>query len=245
MNATTALPLIALDLAKLDQVRREWLAITKLPDIDLGRFADVKRQADELAERGLWDTGPSDMLGVLGRQRDELVHSRMIGWLLVPTHRHGLKRAVLTRFLDTLWPGEELMREGPVTMDLELPETGPDVTGTMRDARADIVLRGDGITIVIENKVDAGEQVEQCERLYWAFANKPGEIRWLFLTPSGRAPQSAVSADAKSAWATMSYRTLRDIVATALASVPGSSAIGRATALQYLETLTRSLPRHD
>lgn len=235
----------ATDQERFDRVRQEWLALTQRPLIDLERFADVKRQADVLADAGHWDSGPSDMLSILGRQRDELMHSRLIGWLLVPTHRHGLGRTVLAGFLDALWPGEALMRSGPVVADLEVPAVGLDSTGHLREARADIVLHGDGLTVVIENKVDAGEQVEQCERLYWAFAGDPGDTRWLFLTPSGRAPRTTTSPEADQAWRTMSYREFRAIVAAAIETSSPSSAIGRTTAMQYLETLTRSMPRHD
>ena len=142
--------------ARLDRVRAEWLAISRMPAPDLERFARVKLEADALVDSGAWDSGPSDMLGVLGRQRDELMHSRLLAWLLVPNHRHGLGRAVLAGFLDALWPGEGLMRSGPVTADLEVPAAGVDEDGRLREARADIVLRGDGVTVVVENKLGAG-----------------------------------------------------------------------------------------
>lgn len=234
------------DLSRFEQVRREWLAITRLPPVDIERFERLKREADALADAGLWDSGPSDMLSILGRQRDELMHSRLIAWLLVPTHRHGLGRAALTCFLEALWPGEALMRSGPVVSDLEVPASGLDDAGRLREARADLVLHGDGVTVVVENKVDAGEQPEQCERLYWAWASEPGDNRWVFLTPTGRAPLTATSDAAKSAWRTMSYRELRAIVAVAIEGARASSSTGRASAAQYLETLTRRVaPRHD
>ena len=43
--------------------------------------------------------------------------------------------------------------------------------GNRVEARADIVVQGDGLIVVIENKLDAGEQPEQCERLYWSWAD--------------------------------------------------------------------------
>ncbi len=138
------------------------------------------------------------MLSVLGRQRDELIHSRLIGWLLVPTNRHGLGRRFLTAFLDHLWPDEALLRSGPVFADLEVTGSGPDETGRLREARADVVLRAETLTVVIENKLDAGEQPDQCERLYWAWASESGETRWVFLTPTGRAPVTATSDTASS-----------------------------------------------
>lgn len=226
--------------ARFDQVRAEWLAISRMPALDLKRFAQIKSEADALAESGAWDSGPSDMLSVLGRERDELLHSRLIAWLLVPNHHHGLGRGVLAGFLDALWPGDGLMRSGPVTAELEVPGAGIDEDGRLREARADIVLRGDGVTVVVENKLDAGEQPDQCERLYWAFAGEPGEVRWVFLTPSGREPVTAKSPAAIDSWRSIGYRDLRGIVDAAIADARANSSAGRATAAQYLETLTRT-----
>src|SRR4029079_7813812 len=71
---------------RIESTRAEWHAITRRPRVDLERFTAVKTEADDLVNRGLWTSGPSDMLSVLGRQRDELIHSRLIAWLLVPTN---------------------------------------------------------------------------------------------------------------------------------------------------------------
>lgn len=227
----------ALAVERFDKVRAEWLAITQLPPPDLERFTDVKRQADTLIDAGLWTSGPSDMLGVLGRQRDELMHSRLIGWLLIPTNRHGLGRAFLAGFLDHLWPGEALLRSGPVFVETEEKGSALDELGRQRDARADIVLRGEGLTVLIENKLDAGEQPDQCERLYWAWAAEPGETRWVFLTPTGRPPVTATSTAAISAWRAMSYAELRRVVSAAIENAATSQSTGRATAMQYLASL--------
>ncbi len=228
---------------RIEEVRAEWHAFAQPPPLDLERFAAVKADADDLVDRGLWTSGPGDMLSVLGRQRDELIHSRLIAWLLVPTNRHGLGRRALTAFLDHLWPGEALLRSGPVVADLELSGSGPDESGRLREARADIVLTGEALTIVIENKLGAGEQPDQCERLYWAWASEPGDTRWVFLTPTGRFPLTATSDPARSVWRAMSYRELHDIISNAIEGAQMDSSIGRATALQYLSSLNRAYGR--
>lgn len=229
------------DQTRFEGIRAEWRAITQLPPPDLERFSQVKREADALVDAGFWTSGPSDMLSVLGRQRDELMHSRLIGWLLVPTNRHGLGRAFLTGFLDHLWPGEALLRSGPVFVETEERGSAFDELGRQREARADIVLRGEGLTVLIENKLDAGEQPDQCERLFWAWAAEPGETRWVFLTPTGRDPVTANSMVAKAAWRTMSYRDLRDMAAATFGVPEPGASLGRATAQQYLETLSRAV----
>ncbi len=229
------------DNERFDAIRAEWLAMTRVPPLSNERFADVKREADGLIDAGLWTSGPSDLLSVLGRQRDELSHSRLIGWLLVPTNRHGLGRRFLIGFLDHLWPGEALLRSGPVYVEIEATGSALDDAGTHRVARADIVLRGEGLTVLIENKLDAGEQSEQCERLFWAWAGEPGMTRWVFLTPTGRPPVTATSEAAKAAWRTMSYADLRDTVEWALGGAGSPTSIGHSTATQYLASLNRAV----
>lgn len=182
------------------------------------------------------------MLSVLGRQRDELVHSRLIGWLLGPTNQHGLGRRFLNAFLDYLWPDERLLPSGPVVVETEMTRSAADELGSMREARADIVLHGDGVTVLIENKLDAGEQPEQCERLYWAWADEPVDTRWVFLTPTGRAPVTATSQAARSAWRTMSYGDVRELLTGAVESAGVSSSTGRSSAMQYLATLAGAVP---
>ncbi len=226
-----------IDEARFRKVLAEWQRITELPTPSVDRFAEVKREASALIAAGRWTSGPSDMLSVLGRQRDELIHSRLIAWLLVPTNQHGLGRAVLSRLVEHLWPGERLLESGAVTAQTEVNGGGLDEAGTWHEARADIVLTGDGVTVIIENKLDAGEQPDQCERQYWAWAAEPGDIRWVFLTPSGRSPMTVTSDAAKAAWRTLSYADLRRILASALDDAGTAPTSGRATASQYLATL--------
>lgn len=226
-----------IDTARFDQVQREWAAIVKPRTPDGWRFAEVKAEAEALVQRGLWVSGPSDMLSVLGRSRDELMHSRLLAWLLVPTNRHGLGRGFLTAFADRLWPNDGLLRTGTVTVDTEESGSAVDEEGALREARADIVIRGEGVTIVIENKLDAGEQPAQCERLYWGWAAQAADARYVFLTPSGRAPTTAETDVARSAWQAMSYGDVRAVLTGVLEASPVSTAAGRETAGQYLHTL--------
>lgn len=225
---------------RFEAVRAEWVAITRLPALDPDRFDRVKSEADQLIDAGLWTSGPSDMLSVLGRQRDELMHSRLLAWLLVPTNRHGLGRKFVRALLDHLWPGEGVMATGTIRAETEVTAVGPDDAGASCEARADIVLYGDGMAIVIENKLDAGEQADQCDRLYWAWAGEPHETRWVFVSPTGRSPVTATAPAARAAWRTISYGDIRTLL-TAVLAENGSSAPGRATATQYLATLTRTI----
>ncbi len=92
----------------------------------------------------------------------------------------------------------------------------------------------------LENKVDAGEGIDQCERLYWSWADQPTETRWLFLSPTGRAPATATSDEARAAWRTISYPELRRLLEDVLSTAGESDAhVGRSSARAYLATLTR------
>jgi hypothetical protein len=213
------------------------------PAPDLERFEIIRREASQLIDAGLWTSGPGDLLSVLGKQRDELVHSRLLAWLLVPTNRHGLGRRFLTGFLDLLWPDDSLLRTGIVTVETEVTQARLDEEGVMRAARADIVLRGEGLTVVVENKFDAGEGLDQCERLYWAWAGEAGETRWVFLSPTGRAPVTATSDIARAAWHCLSYAQVHDALSTATEEAAGDASVGRATVLQYVASLTTTVVR--
>jgi hypothetical protein len=230
-----------IDAGRFDQLRDEWHAITHPPRPNVDRFRALKAEADALIAAGRWASGPSDMLSVLGRSRDELMHSRLIAWLFVPTNRHGLGRRLLLQFVDALWPDEQLLRSGIVDIETEESGSAIDELGQLREARADIVVRGEGVTIVIENKLDAGEQPDQCERLYWGWAAQTGDARYVFLTPSGRAPTTTRSAAAAAAWRSMSYAKLRDILAATLNAPGARPGAGRPTAEQYLSTLMASV----
>lgn len=226
-----------IDAARFEQVRAHWLEITNLPPQTEVRFAAVKQEAEALVRAGRWTSGPQDMLRVIRRHRDEVIHSRLIAWLMVPTNRHALGRDFITGFADLLWPGEGLFRTGTIVVETEVPGSGLDESGLLREARADIVIRGESVTVVIENKVDAGEQPHQCERLYWAWANEPGDTRWVFLSPRGRPPLTARDEPVRSAWRTMRYRDLRDIFEVAMTGAAKIDSTGRATAAQYLATM--------
>lgn len=225
------------------QVRSEWLSITRPPSPDVDRFATIKREADAIIDAGRWVSGPETLLGVIGRQRDELVHSRLVGWLLTPTGRHGLGRRFLRALLDHVWPGEQLLQSGLVRVEVEATRSAADDVGSLMEARADIVVIGEAAAIVIENKVDAEEGVDQCERLYWSWADRPTETRWLFLSPTGRKPVTAISPAAMTAWRTMSYADLHRVLGSVLPVADTEGLIGRATTRQYLATVAALVPR--
>jgi hypothetical protein len=224
---------------RFTQLSAEWRSTVKLLTPAEPRFAAMKAEASEMKTAGHWVSGPDDLLSILGRHRDELFHSRILAWLLKPTGRHGLGDRFLRAFLASAWPGESLADGGAVQVEIERSNAGVSAaTDEVLGARADLVLRLESVVIVIENKLDAGEQEAQCERLYWSWAGEPTDVRWLFLTPNGRPPVTATSDAARAAWRVLSYAEVRRALATVLgASADSPFETGRSSALQYLATL--------
>jgi hypothetical protein len=110
---------------------------------------------------------------------------------------------------------------------------------THAEVRADIVISTSSGLIIIENKIDAAEGDNQCQRLFEAFED---ENAWLiFLTPQGRLPSSA-PASVQAHFRSMSYRQIQQSLITALESRQSNPETpGRASALNYLATLQKEL----
>ena len=190
----------------------------------------IKRQ-DELAAEGKWVSGPADMLGIAQVARNEMVHTRMLAWLLDPRGKHRLGDAVLRRVV------------GHATAQGEAPSPlvvrSVHVSHWLNNREADIVVFGRDFTLVIEVKVDAGEQKEQCNDLYKNYGPEPGPL-FLFLTPGGWPPHTATGA-AQSAFKTVSWKQVRKMIECALGSRdtshPGAAVPGTTVPAEYVVTL--------
>jgi hypothetical protein len=102
------------------------------------------------------------------------------------------------------------------------------------------VLSSGGFKVVIENKIDAGEQPWQCQRLA---DDHPEAQALIFLTPTGRAPATARAEDP---WYSVRWSFIAKFLDEALEDsrpAPGRlPAPGRHIADDYLSTLRRELP---
>ena len=178
-------------------------------------MSDMRRQHDRLVSHGQWVTGPSDVLDIIGLARNENTHSRMLQWLLNPTGRHGLGCALVRRLV------------GHCTAKLvppPLPVREVTFSQWRNDREADLVVRGDDFTLVIENKVDAPEQPRQCDDLYSNFRNENAPL-FLFLTLDGRKPRTATTPCAQRSFRTLSWPEVRAMIETTLEeSLPASGA---------------------
>lgn len=192
-------------------------------------MSDMQDQHDGLVANGRWVTGPSDFLAVINLARHENTHSRVLKWLLTPTARHGLGCSLAERLV------EHCAGKVP-RKPLAVKEVAFSVWRNGREA--DLVVWGDGFTLIIENKVDAGEQPDQADDLYANFKTETAPL-FLFLTPDGRKPLTATDSDAQRAFRCISWPSVRAMIEAALAESPSvsSSATGVAVVENYLRTL--------
>jgi len=188
-------------------------------------------QQEQLKAEGWWQSGPADLLSVIGRQRRELTHCAVLAWLLTPTAPHGLGVRFLRSFLS------DVLAVVPDDVVLGAAETGTEISRA--HSRADLVIWMPDRTVVVEAKVDAAEQPQQCERLYLDWRSDSGAA-FVFLTPSGRTPTTASSPEARAAWKSLSLRIVRDRLTASLADT--GPAAGRAAAETYRQTLHKEFP---
>lgn len=199
-------------------------------------FERLTQETAALTRQGKWVSGPADLMTIIGRHRDELSHSAAVAWLLTPTGHHGLGTRLLGALLVAGWPPPAYPEPG-----LESVVVDREVTCGVR--RADIVVQAGAITLVIENKVDAPESAYQCEDLYRWWIERGPDIRFLLLSPLGRAPMSTSTRAAADAWRHVSYSGLaaavQELIDEAADASTGSHAVR-----QYLRaTSSLSLSR--
>ncbi len=189
----------------------------------------MRHQHDCLVSNGSWVTGPSDFLAVIGLARDENTHSRMLEWLLRPTARHGLGCGLVRRLVQRC-TGESA--SVPVAVKKV-------VFSYWRNGReADLVVWGQNFTLIIENKVDASEQPDQCDDLYENFKNEIAPL-FLFLTPDGGPPFTATTPEARRAFTALSWPEVSAMLEAALNESRPATAVADAVDVvrNYLRTL--------
>ncbi len=185
------------------------------PDADLVSASTMRSlmatEAD-LRRRGLWTTGPSSLLEVLGIEGDEVRNCRVARWLLDPLAWHGLGAEILGSVLHDL-----VRSEAEDGRALEFPshaDATVEVEVTRGDTRADIVVYGPGEswTVVFEAKVWSGEGPNQGA----ALARHWPEATLVFLTRMGQAMASA----GESRWIPYRWADLLDHATVALTTQP-------------------------
>lgn len=154
-------------------------------------YSNAKQHEEEMKERG----EKYSVFSALGVERSELIHSAFIKDLLDPKGMHGMKDTFLKSFLNHVGLDEDFLESTSV---ISIKEMYIGVKTEKSGGQVDIVLddhKGGGV--IIENKVDAGDQENQLLR-YDNYAKKyfKKDYRLLYLTLDGHKP-SASSIDNK------------------------------------------------
>ena len=219
--------------AAFSHIEAEWRALEQSSlETWEADFATMDTEQRTLVSQGRWIGGPSDMLTIIGRARREVFHSAMLAWLLDPNGRHrlgvGLLRALVDA-CDIAWTVD----------DASLAACTSATEISAEQSRADIVVSGPDLHLVIEVKVDAAEGERQCQRLFDDH-DRP-EACFVFLTPSGRPPQSCDADTIRSAWTPISFRW----VATTLTCILDSPSRHQAadTAMATLQSYRATLDK--
>lgn len=155
----------------------------------------------ELRDAGVWREGHKTLLGALGLHHNEVVICRGLAWLLTPDAWHGLGTAVLDELLSRCGVDAEDSARAAVVVE-----------EVRKDTRADIVIRTGAATLLIEAKIGAGEQAQQCDRLARHWADEMPIL--IFLTRTGAMPRSAVASDGT--WLPLSWSEIAELIETAV-----------------------------
>ena len=185
-------------------------------------FARIAKEEIHLRDSGRWLTGRTDWLGVLDRERHEMTHSRLLGWLCDPAGQHGMGTTFLTRFL--------AFADSPHPPDAQATVSF-EVLGPSGETRADVVIELPTGAVVIENKVDAPESPDQCLKLSF---DHPEPAHLVLLSPYLSTPLTA--GDSVGRWRTMRWRDIRRLLTECVACATGPAAH---IAREYEATLRR------
>lgn len=146
-----------------------------------------------------------NVIKLLGVERDERAHSRVMAGLLSPRGSHGQKGLFLFKFLDRCLPQHQSLR----VSDQVLPRFRVVPEKVTWFGRIDIMIRlPKSFCIAIENKVDAVEGHEQLHRYSEWLARQPEPCKALFfLTPDGRRSEQNIEA---TRYVRLSYRDIAE-----------------------------------
>ena len=154
-------------------------------------------------EKGLWRKTHLNLFEVFGINRLESVHSNILAWLLNPEEAHGFGEKFLRDFINKVFIDNKLPSKLFVKVTTEKKD-GENIL--------DIVVEGKNWWLVIENKVDSGEQENQTIRYAEKYKQKGklGEKVFLvLLSPEGVPPVSSY-------FTPVSYRIIRELLETLL-----------------------------
>lgn len=135
----------------------------------------ITKKYDEIAKH----TGENyNIFQIIGKQSDELTHSKIIGDLLNPKGAHGLGDELLKEFLKIVGISNFETQNTKIEIEKHIGFISDDYS---EGGRIDIFISNGSQRIIIENKIFAGDQDKQLERYHNAFTD--AQIIYLTLWP--------------------------------------------------------------
>ena len=182
-----------------------------------------------------------NLFDVLGVERSELQHSRVLEWLLDPHGSHGLGNSFLRGFLTCIsFDGDRTGVFPAVVAGWDLL----DVETARERHRIDILVVGesDGFVCLIENKVDSGEHTGQLSRYLKVVKRRYSNLTTVlpvFLTPVGARPSKDRDAER---YVSLGYSEIADLLSDVL-ETRGAAVNSNVSAFleQYEQTLRRRI----
>lgn len=157
---------------------------------------NVRPAIDEIRRRRKGTGERFNVFSALQLDRREVYHSRFIAYLFDPSSRHDQGAVFLNCFLQFIGhPTVTQDEEKQVTVSAELAiargVASPDLLLSVEaKGRMDIFIKTPHSAVVIENKIDAGEQLDQVKRYCAWLKGQSGKTALIYLTPTGVEAQS-------------------------------------------------------
>ncbi len=203
----------------------------------LAEFLVGNRELEELSAR----LNQFNILRVLRIEKAEIRHSNVLGWLLDPRESHGLGDAFVRRFITTLLMDNEQADFGLSSATVELMDlVDVEVRREWRNIDLLIHSRGNGLVILIENKIRAreskGQLLKYREAVRRSFPDAAVVIP-VFLTLEGDDPSEEAQGSGYIAWSHAAlYRAATEVVEQQKNRIPQDA---QTFLRHYLDTLRR------
>jgi hypothetical protein len=214
----------------LAALRADWLTVrggsSERPAEWEALRGSLSREVADLRSARRWLGGPRTLLQAMRLQYDERRLTAGLGWLLRPDGHHRLGERVLQAFLEALEVPAPRLYPASITREEGRNRTRAEMTF------ADLVVRVPGKTVLVEAKIWAGEQPEQCARLAAEWRDEDPIL--VFLTEDGR--DDPESASAEDTWKPLSWAQVTDLIDTVVRGLPPDQEPAPGV-LDFLETL--------
>lgn len=170
-------------MSELDESLPTEQEIAKALDVFASDLGDVEKLQDALSQFNIFEA--------VGATTSELKHSNFLGWLLNPNESHGLGDLFVRRFLQQALLESEIddVPLSPLAIaSLELGDC--EIQREWQNIDILVTSQVSQLSVVIENKILAGESRDQLKRYRAAATAKSPNFRhlFLFLSIEGTAP---------------------------------------------------------